>query len=487
VAEYQWKSIEDIPQNWQDLKNENLHSLASAWQERILQLQDSDQLKTFNEKLTRQWAIETGIIERLYTIDRGITQLLIEKGIEDNLIPQGSTDKSPSLIVSIIRDQKEVVDGLFDFVAQRRELTNSYIKQMHQVFTRNQAITTAVNQFGQLMEVSLVKGDWKKWPNNPKRPKGELFYYCPPEQVSSEMDNLILMLNSHKDHDIPPEVEAAWLHHRFTQIHPFQDGNGRIARALASLIFLRNGWFPLVITNDKRAEYIEASEKADEGDLEPLTKLFSQIEINAFRNALKIADNIPVEQPSIEVLISQGLNRIKDKRLFKQNQAFDLSQKLEQIAHERLISISEDLNQKIKRIDNNFWVSVTKSESSVSDFWYRQQIIDIANKLDYYANINNYRAWVQLKIQEERIANITFSFHGLGAGSKFLGLMAVSAFLEFRTTSEEDETNIEGPILICQDIFQFSYRESESEIIHKFNMWLEETIMIGIGEWQNRL
>jgi len=23
----------------------------------------------------------------------------------------------------------------------------------------------------------------------------------------------------------PPEIEAAWLHHRFTQIHPFQDGN----------------------------------------------------------------------------------------------------------------------------------------------------------------------------------------------------------------------------------------------------------------------
>ena len=33
------------------------------------------------------------------------------------------------------------------------------------------------------------------------------------------------------------EIEATWLHHRFTQIHPFQDGNGRVARALASLVF----------------------------------------------------------------------------------------------------------------------------------------------------------------------------------------------------------------------------------------------------------
>ena len=42
-------------------------------------------------------------------------------------------------------------------------------------------------------------------------------------------------------------MEAAWLHHRFVQIHPFQDGNGRIARALSTLIFVKAGWFPLVV------------------------------------------------------------------------------------------------------------------------------------------------------------------------------------------------------------------------------------------------
>lgn len=53
--------------------------------------------------------------------------------------------------------------------------------------------------------------------------------------------------------EVSPEVEAAWLHHRFTQIHPFQDGNGRIARLLASLVFIKAGWFPLVVTRDDRA------------------------------------------------------------------------------------------------------------------------------------------------------------------------------------------------------------------------------------------
>lgn len=71
---------------------------------------------------------------------------------------------------------------------------------------------------------------------------------------------------------------TAWLHHRFTQIHPFQDGNGRVARTLASLIFIRQGLFPIVITRNDRQEYINASEAADSGDLTRLINLFSRLQ-----------------------------------------------------------------------------------------------------------------------------------------------------------------------------------------------------------------
>ena len=47
-----------------------------------------------------------------------------------------------------------------------------------------------------------------------------------------------------------------------------QSGNGRVARALASLIFIRKRWFPLVIDRDTVGEYIEALESGDKGDLQ---------------------------------------------------------------------------------------------------------------------------------------------------------------------------------------------------------------------------
>jgi prophage maintenance system killer protein len=83
-------------------------------------------------------------------------------------------------------------------------------------------------------------------------------------------------------------VEAAWLHHRFTQIHPFQDGNGRVARCLATLVLLRAGRFPLVVTRDQWGDYIAALEVADAGDLAGLIRLFEQIEKRAYLNAIAI-------------------------------------------------------------------------------------------------------------------------------------------------------------------------------------------------------
>jgi len=50
------------------------------------------------------------------------------------------------------------------------------------------------------------------------------------------------LIEWYREHEnrLSVEVRAAWLqHHRFTWIHPFQDGNGRVARALASLVFLK--------------------------------------------------------------------------------------------------------------------------------------------------------------------------------------------------------------------------------------------------------
>jgi Fic family protein len=488
MTTHEWAFIEDLPEDWPRLRSNELETLASIWKDQSSSLQERDAFRQFNERLRREWAIETGIIEKLYSIERGITQLLIEKGIEASLIPHGATDKPVEKILPVLKDQEEVLEGLFDFVAGRRDLSNSYVKELHQALTRHQETVQGIDQLGQSVEVPLLRGEWKQLPNNPTRTDGSTHEYCPPVHVAAEMDRLIAMHREHIEKGVPPEVEAAWLHHRFTQIHPFHDGNGRIARSLASVVFLRSGWFPLVINRDHREEYISALETADRGDLAPLVGLFAGIQRKAFLGALSLSENVLKDVSPLQQMIAAATDRLRARKRSHvermQSKAFELSRALEGFAEEKLQSIAASLNQELRGLGQGYFADA-KSSDPETDFWFKKQIIDVARDLGYYADTRTYRAWVRLKIKEDRQSELVVSFHSLGV--EFLGLMAVSAFIEYRDRSEDGETTVDGPHVLSKDVFQFSHREKEEDIRKRFEPWLADVLLIGLDEWRKQL
>lgn len=485
---FAWKPIEDLPETWVALASTELESLTSIWKSQTRKLQESDAWKQFNEQLSREWAIETGIIENLYSIDRGTTQLLIEKGFESALISYGSTDKPAEKIVSVLRDQREALDTLFNFVAQKRELSTFYIRELHQIFTAHQENVEAIDALGRRVEVSLLRGEWKQQANNPTRRDRKIHEYCPPVHVASEMDRLINLHLEHTKQNIPPEVEAAWLHHRFTQIHPFQDGNGRVARALASLVFIKARGFPLVIHRDDREEYIDALEAADAGDLSYLINLFVKIQKKAFLKALSLSENVLSEQEPLKQVISAGLDRLKARKQKQQAEiqlrSFDLSHKLEDIAEEKFGEIALVLTGELKEIDQSYFSDVKRSDET-NDYWFRQQIIQTAKALEYYADTRTYRSWIRLKIKEERQTEIVLSFHALGF--EFLGIMAASAFIEYRDRTENQEMATDTPRVLSNEVFQFSYLEPIETVLERFKPWLEEVLLLGLDQWRKQL
>src|SRR5271166_6683157 len=247
----------------------------------MAELRTKDLYKTFVEKLKRQWAIETGVLEGIYTLSEGATLALINRGLDSALITHGDTDGEPDDVILKIQDQYLAIQGLYQFVSGQRPMGTSYIKELHQVLTSHQDTYLARDTLGSLVQRQLIRGAWKMWPNNVEHPDGTRFEYCPPEQVSSEMDRLVSMHDSHVTCGVPADVEAAWIHHAFTLIHPFQDGNGRVARCLATLILLKAEWLPLVVTRKERASYIDALRAADAGDLKSLVNLFGELQTRA--------------------------------------------------------------------------------------------------------------------------------------------------------------------------------------------------------------
>src|SRR5215469_6700009 len=133
-----WKPITDLPEDWSALSDGELGPLLQFWNDQRADLEQSGALATFGARLAREWSIETGQIEGVYDLDRGVTQTLIERGIKADLIPSRPGQKPPELIAAIIQDHADVLEGLFQFVRGERPLSKSYIHELHAALLRHQ-------------------------------------------------------------------------------------------------------------------------------------------------------------------------------------------------------------------------------------------------------------------------------------------------------------------------------------------------------------
>lgn len=486
-----WQPIEDLPLDWQALASSELPPLVTVWNEQADRLRQSGEFQTFNEKLRREIAIETGIIERLYTIDRGITRLLIERGINEALIPHGATDRPVKQVVSLIKDQEAAIEGLFDFVGGHRTLSTSYIKQLHQLLTQSQDSTEALNPTtGKIFLVPLIKGDWKHQPNNPLRLDGSVHEYCPPEQVSSEMDRLIELHHQHCDQKVPPEIEAAWLHHRFTQIHPFQDGNGRVARCLASLVFIQANWFPLVLTRDDRELYIAALENADQGNLSNLINLLAFSQKQAFLRSLGLSEQVLSEARRTQVIISSAVEKLKQNLSAsiqeRCQKTENFASSLFNIASDRFEAIADEIKLSIQNFVNDAQVfTIPAPIGDPRSYYHRYQVVETAKQLGYFANLWNYHTWIQLVINVKTSTTILLSFHVLG--HEYRGLLVCTACAYHRDDSEEGEHNLNDIQSLTDSPFQFSYADEEENLTERFKQWLEGVILTGLEYWNKSI
>lgn len=475
----QWLPIEDYEIDPMELSDNELRALSSVWNEQRCNLAG---ISEFTERLQREWAIETGLIERLYSFDRGITEVMIEHGVNAAFIPHGATE-DPDGAVAMIGDQQDAIEGIFAFVNGGRSLSTSYIKELHSLFCRHQAFAEGRDQFGSRSQVPLIKGAYKKRPNNPTRPDGKTHEYCPPEHVAAEMDRLIELHASHGE--VAPEVEAAWLHHRFVQIHPFQDGNGRVARALATLVFIKAGWLPLVVRDRQRNEYIGALEEADEGNLKPLVLFFSKLQRQEFVNALGIARDVS-RAARVEARIQAIGQRFAQRRealAQEQQAAVSSARRLHEFAKQRMGNVRESLESTLSSHGEfSFFVDDDVDQGDHSHY-HQRQIISTAKRLGYFANTRRYRSWVRLGAADGDQSNILVAFHGIG--HEFQGVLVCSATWFRRVRTDDGGRETEGEKPLCDEVFQVNYKEAYEDIEGRFDLWLEDALARGLALWES--
>ena len=496
---YKWQRISPLPENC-DYDFSEIDSLQRQWlnAKRAREESAPAAYSVFLERLTRSWAIETGVIEGLYTLDRGMTETLVMRGISADLIERSSTDKDPRELARILDDHRSTVDGVYAEIRAGKPVSRSAIRQIHSTLTQNQPTFRAMNQFGQWFDAELRHGAFKTLPNNPTRTDGTVHEYCPPEHVDSEVDNLLAWYD-HYIADIGrhhPLLTAAWLHHRFTQIHPFQDGNGRVVRTLLTWHLVREGYLPAVVIRDDRANYIDALEKADGGSLAPFIDLLVRLQRQTILEALGESDLVePVG--AFEQVLDHIVERIKRQNADLEDQlrsvnrvAVALREHIESILTERADQIVSRLTSAGRTVVSQ----VITGGPEEREHWYRWQIEETASNSKHWANFNEARYFVRLTLlpdQTSRQPRLVFVVSLHHTGRQLSGIMAATAFAlidHYSYPDDVSEPTGEGGAASFTDCtplepFAFTWESEPDALLPRFKEWTEQSLAIALRQW----
>ncbi len=148
--------------------------------------------------------------------------------------------------------------------ALNEPLTQNFIRQLHKTILREDYTVYRQLPGGQQTSYTIHAGMYKTRPNSVITRYGDRFDYATPEETPAMMADLVGWYNEAETSGKYTPVELASLfHYRYIRIHPFEDGNGRIARLMVNYILARHGWPMIVVRNRIKNDYIEALHQSD--------------------------------------------------------------------------------------------------------------------------------------------------------------------------------------------------------------------------------
>ena len=190
------------------------------------------------------------------TLTYGQTELLLLLGKVSGESPlKDFVDMSASLVSMKMLEEE---------ILRKAPLTQTFIRQLHKTLLREDYIQYHSLPDSTSTSYTIHAGAYKSRSNSVITLTGERFDYASPEETPALMTDLVDWINDAiETHRLAPTDLAALFHYRYIRIHPFEDGNGRMARLLTNYILARFDWPMVVVRNKNKREYLEALHATD--------------------------------------------------------------------------------------------------------------------------------------------------------------------------------------------------------------------------------
>lgn len=180
-----------------------------------------------------------------------------------------------------------------------RLISEGDIRDLNRIILKEPFWKHAETPDGHSTRKEIIPGQYKTTPNNVRLPGGGTFLFASVEDTPPHMSALVAWLQQElAAPTLPIAALIAKLHHDFVLIHPFDDGNGRVARLLVNYVLMRSGCLPLIVPTGEKEDYLTALRLADAGELSALmTYLQGRLEWS-LQLGIRAARGESIEEPS---------------------------------------------------------------------------------------------------------------------------------------------------------------------------------------------
>ena len=273
-------------QNIFAMKYLNVPKAIAAWNA-IQPLSDRDR-ERLSRKFTVDFNFNSNHIEgNMLTYGQTELLLLFGKVVGEAEMKDLEEMKASNVGLKMMREQAGIKD---------MPLTQNFIRQLHKTLLREDYTVYRELPGGQQSSYVIHAGRYKTRPNSVITRYGDRFEYASPEETTALMADLVDWYNEEeKKGKLSPVELAALFHYRYLRIHPFEDGNGRIARLIVNYILARHDYPMIVVRSRGKKDYLEALHQADL-EVGPIPSIGAHAELDKIRPFLRFFTALVAEE-----------------------------------------------------------------------------------------------------------------------------------------------------------------------------------------------
>jgi hypothetical protein len=282
-----WRPVSPLDQRWRAAMTEEATALRDQWLARRAELAEAGKLDESVARLVEGWQAQGYLPRPIPTKGRAAQGILLELGFDASIAASLDPEEADAGDFPSESARRQAADLLMAPIREDRDMTPAEVARLHAVVCPTLR-PKAMPGFGDPSRLSRLQARGR-FRNHSALVLGSDRIFkegCPPDRLSQEVLAMSRATGDARRAGVLGAARAAWTLYALSVVHPFYDGNGRVARMLGSFVLVRDGGFPLLIPPQLHTIYLNAFARARLDEPEMLVRLVADCQNAVLKTAL---------------------------------------------------------------------------------------------------------------------------------------------------------------------------------------------------------